>query len=324
MIVVFTTATIRSHHGEMRYVTISIQIWNPDDWELFAYGLLQQRHGALNVHKIPAAHKGDFGLDYYCLKDSVAYQCYAVDEPIDIATRASRQSKKITTDLRKLVNNSVNIAKIFLGAPIKHWILLAPNHDSKEVNLHCSKKTGDVRKLGCVALDTAFEVGVQDLTSFPNSAVAIGMSGLANVKLSVPAPSQQELDNWVAGSSNLLANAEKKLQKRVAPSMVQGAVAETTKSFLEGNAHLDALRSHAPDLHEQVVATINSRARRLGFAGPQDGQTPSAVLNAELDTLISAVRVAAPSLSLESVEHIAYGAISEWIMRCPLDFPDAK
>jgi hypothetical protein len=128
-------------------VVSAVQVWNPDDWETFALCLLQSRHGALNVHKIPATHKGDFGIDYYCTGEAVAYQCYAVREPIDIATRADRQKKKITTDTGKLVSNANEVSKLFLGIPIKHWILLAPVHDSKEVNLHCSSKTLQMRGL---------------------------------------------------------------------------------------------------------------------------------------------------------------------------------
>jgi hypothetical protein len=105
-------------------VVDTIQVWNPDDWETFALALLQSRHGALNVHKIPAAHKGDLGVDYYCLSEAVAYQCYAVQEPVDIGTRADRQKKKITTDIAKIVSNATEIFKLFMGTQIKHWILL--------------------------------------------------------------------------------------------------------------------------------------------------------------------------------------------------------
>ncbi|SFX96681.1 hypothetical protein SAMN04244548_02355 [Paracoccus pantotrophus] len=39
--------------------------------------------------------------------------------------------------------------------------------------------------------------------------------------------------------------------------------------------------------------------------------------------MIGALKEAAPSLSDENAEQIAYGTIAEWIMRCPLDFADA-
>ena len=39
------------------------ECWDPNDWELHAFGLLQDRRGAVNVMKVSARHKGDFGLD---------------------------------------------------------------------------------------------------------------------------------------------------------------------------------------------------------------------------------------------------------------------
>lgn len=302
----------------------AVQVWNPDDWELFCLSLLQNRHGPLNVQKIPAAHKGDYGIDYYCPKDGVAYQCYSVEEPVDIATRAERQKKKITRDIAKLVTNHLEVQKLFLGTQIKHWILLAPLHDSKELNLHCAKKTGDLRKANCSALDALIVVTIQDPASFPPDVVTVGLSAISTVKLAIPSPSKAELGTWAAGSSDLLANATKKLKKRTGPVQVQAAVAEAVSDFLQGNAILDALRTGSPDLHEKVVSAIKSRAKRLAFAGPQGGSTANAILHAELESLISAVRAAAPNLSGENAEQLAYGSISEWIMRCPLDFPDGQ
>jgi hypothetical protein len=302
-------------------VVDAVQVWNSDDWEDLALGLLYSRHGALSVHKIPAAHKGDFGIDYYCTEEAVAYQCYAVQEPIDIATRAARQKKKITTDLGKIIAKADDVGRLFLESPIKHWILLAPLHDSKDVNLHCSKKTIDVRKLNYAHLDSCFEVGIHDQKSFASDAVASGMTRLATVALKVPRPTSDEMSHWVAGSPNLLANATHKLIKRTGAGGVDDAVAEAVRSFMQGSALLDALRTGSPDLHERVMGAVTSRYRRLTLAGPQGGPGPGAILNTEIDNLITAIKAAMPNLSDGNAEEIAIGTVSEWIMWCSLDFP---
>ncbi|OOW67199.1 hypothetical protein Xmlh_18085 [Xanthomonas axonopodis pv. melhusii] len=298
----------------------TVQQWNPDDWESFALSLLHARHGNLNVQKVPATHHGDLGIDFYCTFDSVIYQCFAVEEPVDIGVRAERQKNKITTDLKKIVDGAAKISKLFLGIPIKKWILLVPAHDSKDVNLHCAKKTKDMRALKLSHLDIDFEVCVNDQGSFPGGALTAAMSALANVSLSVKGPTQQELDAWQAGSPNLLANATKKLSKLTSVEVLD-AVANCVELFLKGNALVDALRFSAPDLHEKVVAAISTRSRRLGFIGPQGGPAANNIMNTELDTLINAIKDAAPTLSHTNAEDIALGTLSDWIMRCPLDFP---
>ncbi|MGV4857931.1 hypothetical protein [Acetobacter senegalensis] len=181
-----------------------VQVWNPDDWEIFVQSLLHGRHGPLHVQKIPAVHKGDYGIDYYCTKDAVAYQCYAVEEPIDISVRADRQKKKITKDVGKLIKNHVEVGKLFHGVPVRHWVLMAPLHDSKDVNLHCAKKTKDLRGANCTEFDPTVEVIIQDPTNFPSTTVAVGMSALSKVTLSVPMPSEEEMATWRHGDKDLL------------------------------------------------------------------------------------------------------------------------
>lgn len=246
----------------------AVHVWSPDDWESFALSLLQIRHGVLNVHKIPAAHKGDLGIDFYCTDAVVAYQCYVAQEPINIATRADRQKKKITTDIKKIVDRASDVSKLFLGQPIKHWILLTPIHDSKDVNLHCSNKTVEIRQKKCPHLHAEFEIGIHDQKSFGAAAIVAGMTALATVNLCVGAPTTEELIAWEAGSPDLLANAKHKLLKRTGQDGVEEAVADAVKFFLQGNAMLDALRSSAPDLHEKIAAAVTTRARRLSFTGP--------------------------------------------------------
>lgn len=297
-----------------------VQQWSPDDWESFALSLLQARHGSVNIQKVPSTHQGDLGIDFYCTAAATIYQCYAVEEPVDIATRATRHKNKITTDLNKVVGGSAEVSKLFLGVPVKKWILLVPLHDSKDVNLHCAKKTGDTRELKLAHLDVDFEVCVHDQGTFPGAALNTAMAALTNVSLSVLTPTPEELQQWQAGSPDLLANATKKLAKRTSAGKVQDAVVNGVELFLKGNALVDALRSSAPDLHEKVTAAISGRAQRLSFVGPQGGPAPSNIMNTELDTLIDAIKDAAPTLSHSNAEEIALGVLSDWIMRCPLDF----
>ena len=298
----------------------AVQVWNPDEWETFALSLLHSRHGALNVHKIPATHQGDFGIDYYCTGEAVAYQCYAVQEPIDISTRADRQKKKITADLGKIIANASEVLKLFLGIKVKRWILLTPLHDSKEVNMHCATKTIETRNKNHAHLDDNFEIGIHDQKSFAGQALMASMAALKTLALSVPNPTAEEMNNWQVGSPDLLANANHKLIKRSGASGLQDAVAEAVRAFMQGNAILDALRTGSPDLHEKIVAAVTGRARRLSLAGPQGGPAPGAILNTEIDNLIATIKAAAPNLSDGNAEQIAMGAVSDWILRCPLDF----
>lgn len=298
-----------------------VQQWSGDEWQDFALGLLQSRHGPMAVHKIPSSHQGDLGIDFYCISEAIIYQCYAVEEPIDISTRALRQKAKITSDLQKMVGGADDVSKLFLGHLVKNWVLLVPLHDSKDVNLHCAKKTADLRAGHHRHLDAGIEVCIQDQKNFPGRALEAAMASLTTLSLSVGQTTKEDLDTWQASSADLLANAKKKLAKKVEPAQVQGAVADGVEYFLKSNALIDALRSSAPDLHEKVAAAISGKTRRLSFAGPQGGPAPNNIMNAELDSLMQAIKSAAPTLSELNAQDIALGTVADWIMRCPLDFP---
>ena len=120
------------------------EFWDPNDWELHVYGLLQDRHGPLNIHKVPARHRGDHGLDYYSLEDHVSYQCYAVQEPCAVADRADKQKAKITTDLKKFCTNKTELSKLFGPVQMSRWVLVVPVHDSSQLNAHATAKTAIV------------------------------------------------------------------------------------------------------------------------------------------------------------------------------------
>src|SRR3546814_5037334 len=117
-------------------------------------------------------------------------------------SRADRQKAKITTDLKKLIAGASEVSKLLLSKPLKKWILLVPVHDSKDVNMHCAKKTADLRGMDLALLDPDFEVCVHDQKQFPGKALHDAMSDMASLSLSVDTPRQEELANWEAGSPN--------------------------------------------------------------------------------------------------------------------------
>ena len=73
-----------------------------------------------------------------------------------------------------------------------------------------------------------------------------------------------------------------------------------------------------------TIGSRNSDRYPVAHASDSHALTAGEILRLELDALIAAMQTAAPSLSAENAEQIAYGSICEWIMRCPLDFPNVQ
>ena len=300
-----------------------ITIWQPDEWEEYCLGLLQDRHGPLNVEKIPARHKGDCGLDYYCRAEQVAYQCYAVEEPRDVASRVEAQKAKITEDIGKFCKNLKDLKKVFGSALICRWVLLVPLHDSKEANMHCTKKTEEVRKKKIPYATENFEIHIQDVDCFDHRSRSYRLVQRKTICLSFPVVVPGLIIEWSKRAPSLVLNLRRKLQKRMSEKnrTLDNDVEEAIGWFLAKENALESLRSVSPDLHETVEGIFRGRLSQLRlFGSPQDGDVRK-ILQDEFEGLVSRLRSQIPNISIESAEQLALGTISQWMMNCPLNFP---
>lgn len=300
------------------------EFWDPNDWELHVFGLLQDRHGALNVMKVPARHRGDHGLDYYCLSDRVTYQCYAVQEPCEVADRADKQKAKITTDLKKFCTKTAELKALFGATQINRWVLLVPLHDSSQVNIHLTAKSAEVKGLGLPYVAQDFEALVHDLASFDTGSREARALQRRSISLPPQPPTQQEIEDWTQASNPLVTTLEGKLRKRVGAhdlAQLDAAVQEAVGWFLERENALEALRLTAPQLHEALVGVISRHTTRLRLYGPPPDGTPHHILRTEVDALSVELQKTVPNFAFASAEQMALGTVAEWLLRCPLDFP---
>lgn len=287
-------------------------------------GLLEDRHGATNVMKVPARHFGDWGLDYYCLSEGVVYQCYSPLEPLDVNARAGKQKVKITDDLKLFRDNAKELSKLFKGVIIRRWILVVPIHDHKAVNLHVVKKTADVKTFGLSYVEDNFEVLIHDLTDFDPESV--DNRALAKKVVSLPTLniSDYEIENWMLSSNELVGNLQAKLKKRIS----SGAAIQRDElsndlisDYLYRENTLDELRSSSPSLFEKIDRVISKHSRSLNLVGHSPDGTAHSILSNALENLTKDINESIPNLSSSDAERLAYGSIADWLLRCPLDFP---
>jgi hypothetical protein len=297
--------------------------WDPNEWEDFAYGLLSDRHGAINVMKVPARHKGDFGVDYYCLMDCVVYQCYAVQEPCEVADRADKQKSKLTYDLNKFCSRK-DIANLFSDKKIKRWILLVPIHDSAQVNLHLSAKTAEVRDKTLPYIHDDFEVMIHDLSCFDLISRELRAAQRRVITVPFVQPTETDIELWTQASDPLVSALSAKLTKRfgkIDETKLNEEIQKFVGYFLEKENALDSLRRFAPQLHEALLGVASRHLRGLTFHGPSVSGGAQQILRSELDGLKTEIKEAVPNFSEASAFQIALGTVVEWLLRCPLDFP---
>jgi hypothetical protein len=287
-------------------------MWDGDEWEAHVLRLLHDRHGPTNVQKVPARHKGDCGIDAYCLSERVVYQSYAVEMPCTVASRAEKQRDKITTDIRKFVDLTKAAAILFKDHPIKRWILTVPVHDSQEVNRHAIRKQAEVRLMNMAHITDDFEILVHDRDDFDEDSYARRCQERAKIRAMVRAATDADVAALEFGSSQLTANLRRKLAKRLRQDeLLEDATDLAMREYIETQNALANLRIVAPEPYEKIVAMTNQRLRRLRMVGSRPGHSPGDTLEVEIEAFIAGLRERLPTLDPETAEQLAMGTVSE-------------
>lgn len=296
---------------------LDVEYWDGHEWEEHILRLLQDRHGPENIQKVPATHGGDCGIDYFCLKERIVYQCYAVEEPVDVATRAKKQKSKITTDIGKFCDPDNGATRLFGDHPIKRWILVVPRHDSREVVQHAINKTAAIRAKGLPHVDVEFQVLIQDRDAFDEKSWDRRVALRERIRLVVSKPTDDEIAAVVGADQALYDNLRRKLGGRFGDEdSLDDAVNDALRVFVESQNAVESLRDSVPEAYEAVTRLVTERLRRLRLGSRGAGTADR--LDTEIDGLKSSIIKAVPNLDPSTAETIAFGAVSEWLMRCPL------
>lgn len=298
-----------------------VTIWDGEEWQKYITTLLGLRFGA-RYQPIPDRDQGDWGLEGYC-DDGCVYQCYAATEPIDVAELTDKQRNKITQDIGKFCTNASQLKKIFGPLRITHWVLMVPRCESKRILLHAEKKAAEVRALNLAIVGSTFRISVQTDDIFHRERAMIADSSAAKLPVQVPKVEEAEVEAWSAQYTALEAVLSKKLSKLACPPTVQADLkSELIRFFLDGQNLLQFFRDDYPDVYAQLQNCKNSRERMVRMASlTKNSSAPGQVQELFVeyrDRIIAEVG----SVHFSNADILAYEGIADWLIRCPLDFPE--
>jgi metal-dependent hydrolase (beta-lactamase superfamily II) len=93
------------------------------------------------------------------------------------------------------------------------------------------------------------------------------------------------------------------------------------KHFLEGQNTLEELRKY-PTVYENIRMAKSDRERYLATECILATGSPVDILNDALYKIQQIVKAEVPGVSNHTIEAVAWEAVSDWLIRCPLDFPN--
>lgn len=240
-----------------------------------------------------------------------------------MAARAKKQKDKITEDLKKFRDNGPAISAIFGGVKVETWTLLVPLHDSSDVNTHLGAKSTQMREAGLSHVDDAFQATINDMKAFDAEHLSTRLAALQKIDLPMVSVSSDEIQEFEQIEGGLVTALSHKLTKRALAGGFDshGKKERFVGKFIERENALDRLREGAPHIYEAIRGVIDRRTEQLEMLGNPSDESASAIFKTAFQELLSEIEQTLPALTKASAEAIALGTVSEWLMRCPLDFP---
>jgi hypothetical protein len=298
--------------------------WTGDDFQDYCSLLLRKRNAAADEHDlqiVPDNDKGDLGIEAFTTKGA-AFQCYAPEEPLTTQARYEKQRDKLTTDLNKLKNRAEKFEELLGTVKINRYVFMVPRHDSKQLIAHAQNKAKEVREWGLSFIASEFFVVIETLDDY-----AVESEHLHAVPSQIfagepPEPVQRQ--EWMGGNLSLTSIADAKL-KRILPAdgEREGALVTLIDFYLAGENSLEHLRETLPDVYKAVVRVRSQHESLLKLRHPASSNTSLSDMTVVVDELCEAIVAGCGVVNKDDADQLAWAAIADWLMRCPLDFGEA-
>jgi hypothetical protein len=293
------------------------------DWERYVNQLLSTHHAIFggSYQRVPDLG-GDGGLDGFTSDTGEAYQAYADQDSKNNEERTRKQKNKILEDLGKLEKNADYWQQMLGDTKLKHWTLLVPDLDDKEVVKYAKTKARQLAKKGLPFIDASFFADVKTSEDF----------AVAKAYLRIPVIPRRDADD-VTGeaivafqqSQPMFIQQLKRKLGTVSPLATSEQLDRNVDQWLRWHLKsanlLDGLLNSFPTLWESLDELIDVTAQALETDEFIDVRTPMHRLREtrqdfegklathEFDFLASTDRTV-----------VSHGVVAKWLGECPLDF----
>ncbi|MFS4457885.1 hypothetical protein [Bdellovibrio sp. HCB2-146] len=297
-----------------------VDIYNGNDWQQKAESLLSIKYGE-DFQRVPDEHKGDWGIEGYTMS-GFAFQCYAPNKLYSTQDLYEHQRSKITDDIRKFKENSEHLGKLIRPNRFSRWIFLTTIHTSKFLNQHASNKATELRNsYNHVTED--FQILVHEGQNyFLEEIPRFQRLNPKTLRLQEPAPDAEELRTLLQTDSVAYQTLLRKLRAGGvrAQSIADGAE-RYIKDYSSGRSILEELKKSSPEIREMLDKRIRSLEKDIENKYASGINLNFNEVNLDVQRFKDDVRgYAGAFLDANAIDYIARGTISDWLIRCPMDF----
>lgn len=274
--------------------------------------------------EVPAQFGGDLGIEGFTCSGLV-FQCYCPDEDPSGRDLYESQRDKITKDINKLLKNAQQISELGAGI-IKEWHFLTPRYNSRYLVSHCRIKEKEVKQKSLAEVDDDFRIFIKTEDDYiPERQVYLGTDG------SCVQPSEEpdldRLEEFLASDNSIVSNIKNKLGRiqQLASSTRAKLTKQLVSGYIVGNGELQMLNNKFPTTYKTVVQLKSAMESQLLIRTIPNLSNQGAILKEILDEYGGKLKDSfSGSLSTSLILILSTEAISDWLGRCPLDFPEVE
>lgn len=296
--------------------------WDGGEWEDYIQLLLKRHHGVGNYQEVPAKHGGDFGIDGYST-NGCAYQCYAAQEPCTTKQRYEAQRNKITNDIGKFINNKPDLVKLFGSTTIHRWVLLVPTYDSALLMQHASKKSEEVLQAKLPYVSSDFKIIIDTDSCFEKEINELTNAGVLEIDMEGLESEVEGRETWLEsneGLVNVLHTKSKKISTLSSEVKLEEFKYLIVDHYLRGQNLLSNFNKKFPDIYAKLNTCKRTYEKHLHTMSLIEDNPANQCLKDTLREYTGELGKSVPNLPTEAIKTLTWEAISDWLMRCPLDF----
>jgi hypothetical protein len=293
-----------------------------DAWEDSCQKLFRLRYE--DYQEVPAQFGGDYGIEGFT-RSGLVFQCYCPDEDPSGNDLYEKQRDKITNDIRKLIKYAQKISALGAGI-IREWHFVTPRYNSHQLLSHCRSKESEVLSKSLKTIHNRFTICIKTEDDYISERqIYLGMNGLRVQPVSEEPP-LEELEKLLTSDNKIVLNIKTKLDKLALSSYQRANLTRALVSgYVVGQNELETLNEKFPSTYRSVIQLKSSKQSQLAIRTLSCSDNHSSILHEilqEYEDKLSADF--SGSLSNALIARLSTEAISDWLGRCPLNFPNLE
>lgn len=294
------------------------------EWENICQKLLRIKYKVEGYSEVPEKYGGDLGIEGFT-HNGIFFQCYCPDQSDVYNSLYEHQRDKITQDINKLISNIVDINKLSGNLLISEWHFLTPTYDNKDLLSHCRKKENELKSQINQFLTPNFKIQIKTEHDFIPEAQFLISTNLQKIPLASDELTDDEIKNLLKTKNEIIEKIRIKLEKIHALNSNKKKLAlsinEIFLQYERGQVELEKLRVNYPQYHIKIIkikSILDSQIRNLSLLNEKPGgEFLREVLQDYNNKLITEY---GNSFDMALIDCLTNEAISDWIVRCPLNF----